>query len=273
MKYFYDCEFLEGTQTKRFLGIPYGNTKPTIDLISIGIVAEDGRELYLISKEFNLREAWDRHDIKVEYRSGDARNHLGDTYLVKDYWIRENVLKPIWAELMEKEIGVETPKEAEGLLIFEWANLSDKIKYLEVKRLINKYGYTNAEIAEKVKEFCTNDPLSIKKAKYYNVQHNPIELYGYYSAYDHVVLCWLFGKMIDLPKGFPMYTIDLKQTIAFFESNIAKRKEIKAIEYNSIWNKIDKYEDHVLYPKKTNEHNALSDARWNKELHNFIKSL
>ena len=37
MRYFYDCEFIEdGT---------------TIDLVSIGIVAQDGRELYLVSTE------------------------------------------------------------------------------------------------------------------------------------------------------------------------------------------------------------------------------
>lgn len=32
MNYYLDTEFLEGTQTKRFLGLPYGNTKPTIEL-------------------------------------------------------------------------------------------------------------------------------------------------------------------------------------------------------------------------------------------------
>ena len=37
MKYFLDTEFIEGTQ-KSWFG---RNTKPTIDLISIGIVAED----------------------------------------------------------------------------------------------------------------------------------------------------------------------------------------------------------------------------------------
>ena len=52
MKYFLDTEFLEGTQKKWF-----GQTKPTIDLISIGIVCEDGREYYAISKDFNLKEA------------------------------------------------------------------------------------------------------------------------------------------------------------------------------------------------------------------------
>ena len=27
------------------------------------------------------------------------------------------------------------------------------------------------------------------------------------------------------------------------------------------------------YPKQTNEHNALKDARWNKQLHEFLKQL
>lgn len=39
--YYLDTEFLEGTQKKSLLGINYGNTKPTIDLVSIGIVSED----------------------------------------------------------------------------------------------------------------------------------------------------------------------------------------------------------------------------------------
>lgn len=33
MNYYLDCEFLEGSQDKTFLGIRYGETKPTIDLI------------------------------------------------------------------------------------------------------------------------------------------------------------------------------------------------------------------------------------------------
>ncbi len=43
MRYFYDCEFIEDGKT--------------IDLISIGIVAEDGRELYLQSAEFDAEKA------------------------------------------------------------------------------------------------------------------------------------------------------------------------------------------------------------------------
>lgn len=28
-----------------------------------------------------------------------------------------------------------------------------------------------------------------------------------------------------------------------------------------------------IYPKQTNEHNALADARWNYELYKFLKTL
>ena len=92
MKYFLDTEFIEGTQKKKILGIPYGETQNTIDLISIGIVSEDKREYYAISKDFNIKEAWNRYQIK-EVRGSDYWDE------VKEYWIRENVLKPIFDEM------------------------------------------------------------------------------------------------------------------------------------------------------------------------------
>ncbi|WP_127782474.1 polyadenylate-specific 3'-exoribonuclease AS [Rhodococcus sp. X156] len=51
MRYFYDCEFIEdGT---------------TIDLVSIGVAAEDGREYYAVSTEFNPDKAgkWVRANV------------------------------------------------------------------------------------------------------------------------------------------------------------------------------------------------------------------
>lgn len=41
-------------------------------------------------------------------------------------------------------------------------------------------------------------------------QHGYIELWAWYAAYDHVALAQLFGPMVDLPDGIPMYTRDLK---------------------------------------------------------------
>jgi hypothetical protein len=37
------------------------------------------------------------------------------------------------------------------------------------------------------------------------------ELWAWYGAYDHVALCQLWGPMIALPGGIPMFTCDLKQ--------------------------------------------------------------
>ena len=57
MKYFIDTEFLEGTQKEKFpISLFRKNTLNTIDLISIGIVSEDDREYYAISKDFNFRQ-------------------------------------------------------------------------------------------------------------------------------------------------------------------------------------------------------------------------
>ena len=51
MRYFYDTEFIEDGET--------------IDLISIGVVAEDGREFYAVSKEFDASQAgdWVRRNV------------------------------------------------------------------------------------------------------------------------------------------------------------------------------------------------------------------
>lgn len=277
MKYFIDTEFLEGTQTKRVLGFNARQTKPTIDLISIGIVAEDGREYYAISKEFNLKEAWNRWQKKlVDY---------GEPYqikleIVKEYWLRENVLKPIYEELHRKEMGMYYKMQeanvvpAIPIIGFTYSNL---------KKLIKKYGKTNAQIAEEVKEFVYNQT---PEDKYNGTDRSRPEFYGYYADYDWVVFCWLFGTMMNLPTGFPMYCNDLKQDLANRLKTYTS-KELSAatcpscthnvyasMDYATPLITMEKcIKDHPRYPKQTNEHNALADARWNKELYKFLKSL
>jgi hypothetical protein len=262
MKYYYDCEFLEGTQGKKFLGFTYGKTKPTIDLISIGIVSEDNREFYAVSKDFNLQEAWNRYDLKPNYEKGGKK---------KVYWIRENVLKPIFDDLSDKDYP-DSP-----ITSFTY----DALKYL-----INKYGYTNTQITESIKEFVgypqynyvhTQKIHSVQSGRRLDSPSAPI-FYGYYSAYDHVALCWLFGKMIDLPKGFPMYTVDLKQELdekintmqLFYSGGLLSAEKDRVCTFNE---KLNRVRLDPNYPQQINEHNALADARWNKELHEFILSL
>jgi hypothetical protein len=278
MKYFIDTEFLEGTQTKRFLGLPIGKgwkifdepyrqTKPTIDLISIGVVSEDGREYYAISKDFNLKEAWNRWQIKeisceaniCDFEKDVLLRKNKNTLLKKEYWIRENVLKPIWNEL-GFEVKVSSKEFAE-------------FTYSTMKTLLNKYGKTNKKIAEEIKQFTqyefykvdnTLQSDEVVEAAIKNNRYSP-KFYGYYSDYDWVVFCWLFGKMVDLPNGFPQYCIDLKQEM--------DRKALLYFKDRSLEQNISYIKNRDDYPKQTNEHNALADARWHKKLYEFLKQL
>lgn len=72
-----------------------------------------------------------------------------------------------------------------------------------------------------------------------------IEFWAYYGSYDWVVLCQLFGAMIDLPGGFPMYINDVKQWC--------------------------KQLGNPRLPEQTKgEHHALIDARWVKTAWHFL---
>lgn len=266
MKYYLDTEFIEGRQDKKILGIKYGETPFTIDLISIGIVSEDccdfkekgaghineklgkyccdkhklpfQNEYYAISKEFNLEEAWYRHDLQLPEEMGDEP--------IKVYWLRDNVLLPIWLELVSKEQCWNPQVLSDS--VSDIQSFGKNMNYKDLYRLIQKYGKTNKEIAEEIIEF-TNQKANEIETGY---KQESIEFYGYYSDYDWVVFCWLFGKMIDLPKGFPMYCRDLKQIA------------------DEIWEKTGK---NTKFTSPKNEHNALSDAKWNKELHKFLTNL
>lgn len=60
--------------------------------------------------------------------------------------------------------------------------------------------HRRAEIASRVREFITSTPEP--------------ELWADYAAYDHVVLAQLYGPMINLPHGIPMWTNDLRTEIS-----------------------------------------------------------
>ena len=221
-------------------------------------IQSNSREYYAICKDFDLKAAWDNE------------------------WLRDNVLKPIWTELRIDDY--EEPKRkdnARTIAIYTGAYgrkmlitslLQDSwFTYKDFKRLINKYGKTREQIAEEVKEF-TVQQLHIVNTDYIA----PIEFYAYYAAYDWVVFCWLFGRMIDLPTGFPMYCNDLKQILDEKAKTLSGKIDTpndRIVGYNNLKEQLEYIKQHVNYPKQDNEHNALDDAKWDKELDNFITSV
>lgn len=78
---------------------------------------------------------------------------------------------------------------------------------------------------------------------------NEPEFWGYFCDYDWVLICQLFGTMLDLPKGWPMFCLDVKQEM---HMNGHTSESISA-----------------EIPQPTT-HNALDDARWIKLAHEFI---
>ena len=154
----------------------------TIELISIALVAEDGREYYAESALFDWR-----------------------------------VCDPT---------GPFNPDETRTWL---WENVRPSIGPWEKRKV-------PTQIAEEVLDF-------IAGAFPKGASITTPEFWGYYSDYDWVVFCWMFGRMIDLPKRFPMYCLDLKQVMHL--------------------NRLDKS---TLGVPHEGEHNCLNDARWNMKV-------
>lgn len=65
------------------------------------------------------------------------------------------------------------------------------------------------------------------------------EFWAYYADYDWIVLCQLYGRMIDLPDTWPMYCRDVKQLC-------------------------DSIGSPRLPEQQSQEHNALADAQWTR---------
>lgn len=82
-------------------------------------------------------------------------------------------------------------------------------------------------------------------------QFQDVQFYGYFSSYDWVVFCQIFGRMVDLPEGMPKYCMDLKQMMT--ERGLSEEWKRKAC------------------PDPVGEHNALVDAKWNRSLHHNIR--
>ena len=145
---FYDTEFLEDGRT--------------IELISIGLVAEDGREYYAVCSEI---DQWTPGGSEALHKR-----------ISKHDWLMRNVIPHLPV--------TRAPTRMDN----SWIWSLDRSSILVKPRRV---------IANEVREFILAAP-------------DP-QLWAWYAAYDHVVLCQLWGTMMQLPKGVPMWTNDLKQ--------------------------------------------------------------
>ena len=159
MKFFLDLEFIEDGKT--------------IDPLSIALVSDDDREVYIVNESADRTKA--------------------------SPWVLENVIPHLDKGLAD--FSVRQPRETIPVLI---------------------------------KAFVGHDPKP--------------EFWGYYADYDWVAFCQLFGTMMDLPKGFPMYCRDIKQLC-------------------------DQLGNPALPAQGKGEHHALLDARWNKQAYEFLINL
>lgn len=204
----------------------FGKNRHFIDLISIGIVDEKGNTFYAVSNEYDYNKA--------------------------DDWVKENVILPIYKEVVH----------------------GDMRNHLDVHNFHKHFGRSNKEIMcdiilwmyrDQYKGWNDSTAEFIQRGIKYgwgeDLNH---EFYAYYADYDWVLLCSLFGRMINLPFGFPMYCRDLKQMLD------EKAKDHSPLTFDANLTMLKNKPD---YPKQENEHNALDDARWNQKLFNFINSL
>lgn len=94
---------------------------------------------------------------------------------------------------------------------------------------------SRAEIAQQLVEFAGPAP----------------EWWAYFADYDWVALCQLYGTMMDLPDGWPMYCRDVKQ--------LADGYGVSDL--------------HALVQQDTQEHHALEDARWVTRVWHALRAL
>lgn len=235
MKYFLDTEFIEGFHKPWF-----GKRRHFIDLISIGIVAEDGRVYEALSSEYSYKDA--------------------------SQWVKDNVISPLYTSTV--------PGIKRGVYSIEDFHVF--------------YGKPNAQIAEEIVRFVNPvegpcfDPYPVSEQ--YKRKHNTKtfghiltdpglyemaqpEFWGYFSDYDWVLFCSLFGTMMQLPEGFPMYCNDLVQSL----TEKARRMYLNGIGGNPEVT-LETLQKSAGYPAQENEHSAIADARWNRKLYDFLFS-
>lgn len=143
-----------------------------------------------------------------------------------EFYENGELIKPI-------SVGIVAEDGREYYAEWSWArNMARQSPWLRENVLPGLQGYekTRDVIATEIIHFVGERP----------------EFWAYYCSYDWIVLCQLYGRMIDLPDGWPMYCRDLMQ-------ELARLKECGLTVP-------------LPFQDPGTKHNALDDARWNRDL-------
>ncbi len=216
---------------------------------------------------FNKKQ-WSIELISIGIKCEDGRRYyaINENYRRSrcNEWVKENVL-PKLPERYTDMVPAGYPSS-------EVSTMTD-------------YVYVKNELYKSISEIKA-DILNLVKGT------NPI-FYGYFSDYDWVLFCTIFGTMMDLPKGFQMYCIDLKQefdnavrTIAekdlrgvrqvrCFSGRCGVKKETDDDFEIRLDNVSKQLKASANYPKQSaeDEHDACKDAEWNFELYKFLETI
>jgi hypothetical protein len=222
MKHFYDLEFLERCEP--------GEHSGSIDLISIGIVSDDGAEYYAINSDIQadrtLHERVSQHDWL-------CKNVIMHLPLVDD----GKVAKQLQTAEMSKSPRYFGPTEA------EWGKPRELDWELDLTDRDVKPRWV---IANEIREHFLNR-LDHGMRDPEMDDEGDVELWANYGAYDHVRLMWLWGPMIARPKHLPMFTHDIQQL----------RRSLR-VPYGD------------MPKQESAKHDALADARHNQQMWNFL---
>lgn len=249
-KYFIGADVLTGEQDRRLLGIKIGGkTSNTIELISLSIRSEDNKHLLLISKDFNLKEAWNRFEL-VEVQG------VVVTY-EKRYIVRERILRPLFYTILERMANLDENLKPESVyrkarLFLPHGEEGHTFNYITLKVLIDYIGLSREALKQKIIDF-------IKVKGYINP-----EFYIHDSVEKWIAISSLFTEEEKELYNIPKICITLKQEEKRIKGLEAIRRSMWLHPIKSIRNEMSYFPD-LNYNNFTSESNYIRDMYYKIE--------
>lgn len=210
MKYFFDTEFAEDGRT--------------IDLISIAVVAEDGREFYAVSTEFDADRCndWVKANVLPKLPTTGPCSAWRPRFA-----ITQDIRAFVRPHRPEKSSYEDIVGDRHDVMLCTQCKMP-------IYSIATPVGHQQVWIVNGDVPECSKTPEP--------------EFWGYYADYDWVALCQLYGPMVALPKGWPMFAYDLNQ-----------------------WRRQLGLPREALPPDPEGEHDALIDARWVRDAYAVLR--